>query len=314
MVSESASGSASPRSAGGATSTSECPVSEETRSAFFPSLFGSARPPSSSSGDKLPASLEESASHPHTPQPNQTFPLSPTREISNIPRGRTEDTAVDAPHQSSTLTSTDRWVYPSQQQYYNAIKKKGWKGVPEDSIPFVLHVHNNVNERSWQGVLDWERRHEADLSSTSSSLPTPAISSPSEASGGKSAKEYPYLLYSTQNRSVVPTYSPPRLVRFLGRPTSPSPKSIFMRLTGYLPPFDRHDWVVERCRPPTAFEKLKGVDGIVREEVRYVIDFYTGKGGLTNDAVPVFLDVRPAVDSGNNLKERILDAFGMWRR
>ena len=45
------------------------------------------------------------------------------------------------------------------------------------------------------------------------------------------------------------------------------------------PPFDRHDWIVRR---PTG------------EEVRYVIDYYTGPPEPTGEPV-FYLDVRPAM-------------------
>jgi cytochrome c heme-lyase len=73
-----------------------------------------------------------------------------------------------------------------------------------------------------------------------------------------------------------------RLVSFKGKPGEPSPKARILTLLGYNPPFDRHDWVVERCGT----------------RVRYVIDFYAGRPlpGTSNN-VSFFLDVRPALDS-----------------
>jgi len=71
------------------------------------------------------------------------------------------------------------------------------------------------------------------------------------------------------------------LLRFLGRPDTPSPRAWFRStVLGYRRPFDRHDWYVARA------------DGTVR---RYVIDFYAAEG----DAVAggFHLDVRPALDS-----------------
>ena len=60
------------------------------------------------------------------------------------------------------------------------------------------------------------------------------------------------------------------------------------------PPFDRHDWIVRRPR--------------TGEEVRYVIDYYSAPP--TPDGEPVFaLDVRPALDSVQSVKERV--AFGV---
>ena len=49
----------------------------------------------------------------------------------------------------------------------------------------------------------------------------------------------------------------------------------------YNPPFDRHDWVVERCGT----------------RIRYVIDFYAGRSLPGTSNVSFFLDVRPALDS-----------------
>lgn len=54
-------------------------------------------------------------------------------------------------------------------------------------------------------------------------------------------------------------------------------------------PFDRHDWVIDRCG----------------KEVRYVIDYYGGEDDVVND-VPVFhLDVRPALDSVESAMDRL---------
>ena len=39
----------------------------------------------------------------------------------------------------------------------------------------------------------------------------------------------------------------PKLVRFMGRPTDVSPKARCLGLIGYKAPFDRHDWIVDRC-------------------------------------------------------------------
>ena len=106
----------------------------------------------------------------------------------------------------------------------------------------------------------------------------------------------------------------PQLARFKGRPGEISPKARFWIFMGWLlptrfkyailqivlyfsdcwvstePPFDRHDWVVRR--PKTG------------EEVRYVIDYYSAPP--TPDGEPVFaLDVRPALDSMESMRERL---------
>jgi len=64
--------------------------------------------------------------------------------------------------------------------------------------------------------------------------------------------------------------------------------------TSFTPPFDRHDWVVRR--PST------------NEEVRYVIDYYSSPKRIGGE--PVFhLDVRPALDSFDNTKLRVMVAI-----
>ncbi|VDQ12274.1 unnamed protein product, partial [Trichobilharzia regenti] len=52
-------------------------------------------------------------------------------------------------------------------------------------------------------------------------------------------------------------------------------------------PFDRHDWVVDRCG----------------KEVRYVIDYYDG-GSVDETYQFAILDVRPALDSFSALWDR----------
>ena len=38
-----------------------------------------------------------------------------------------------------------------------------------------------------------------------------------------------------------------KLKKFMGRPKDHSPKARILHLMGYKLPFDRHDWVVDRC-------------------------------------------------------------------
>lgn len=80
----------------------------------------------------------------------------------------------------------------------------------------------------------------------------------------------------------------PRLVRFQGRPTDFSPKARLRSLIGYQLPFDRHDWVVDRCG----------------KKVRYIIDFYNGRPDPSKP-VSFFLDVRPALDDWSSVVDRV---------
>ncbi|KAF7975285.1 hypothetical protein HWV62_10042 [Athelia sp. TMB] len=87
-----------------------------------------------------------------------------------------------------------------------------------------------------------------------------------------------------------------KLVTFKGNPGKLSPKARWKSLLGYARPFDRHDWVVDRCGT----------------KMRYVIDFYTGKAPAdpASGAVSFFLDVRPALDSWEGVAMR---AGRLWQ-
>ena len=68
------------------------------------------------------------------------------------------------------------------------------------------------------------------------------------------------------------------------------------RVSAGAPPFDRHDWFVERG------------DG---RERRYVVDFYFDESRAGEmDAFSV--DVRPALDSLSSLEERTKMAVHVW--
>lgn len=73
--------------------------------------------------------------------------------------------------------------------------------------------------------------------------------------------------------------------------------SIFLvYIFSYELPFDRHDWIVDRC----------GTD------VRYVIDYYDG-GSLDDKYRFALLDVRPALDSPQNILDRIKVCCLRWK-
>jgi cytochrome c heme-lyase len=108
--------------------------------------------PKETSSANIPASLEEAAKHAQTPHAEQRLPLSTHRAKSSIVRGQTEK---DGPHHQPSEQES-KWVYPSEQQVFNAMKRKGWGGVEEESIPSFLQIHNSVNEKSWRQLCEWE--------------------------------------------------------------------------------------------------------------------------------------------------------------
>lgn len=74
--------------------------------------------------------------------PSQAAALPTSRTISSIPR----DPAT-------------KWEYPSPQQFYNALARKG-RETPEEleHVETMVEIHNFLNEQAWLEVLKWEKR------------------------------------------------------------------------------------------------------------------------------------------------------------
>ncbi|XP_061489710.1 holocytochrome c-type synthase isoform X2 [Rhineura floridana] len=103
------------------------------------------------------------------PSPDQPFTLSTMREESSIPRAASEQ----------------KWVYPSEQMFWNAMLRKGWRWKDDDIKPEdmtnIIKIHNQNNEQTWKEILKWEALHAslnktiALRSSTSGLLCVPGI-------------------------------------------------------------------------------------------------------------------------------------------
>ncbi|MCJ1415263.1 holocytochrome c synthase [Xylographa parallela] len=210
---------------------------------------------------------------------NQTVHLPVEREISSIPRGDAES----------------NWEYPSPQQMYNAMLRKGYDDTPQDAVESMVAVHNFLNEGAWAEIVEWERRFSRGLGYGWQACRLGEEGSLTGAGMIASEDEV------TQ----------PRLLRFEGRPSDITPKARILQMLGQVypskfggdPPFDRHDWYVQRQIAP----------GQPRE-VRYVIDYYSGPPEPTGEPV-FYLDVRPAVDRPTAAAERLMRWGGdVWHR
>lgn len=103
-----------------------CPVDHSTRSTWS-NLF-----PRTSSTSQTAASSQVAT--PHSPS------LSTDRETSSIPRNE----------------AGERWVYPSEAQFFAAMARKNHNPQAQD-MRVIVPIHNAVNERAWGQILDWER-------------------------------------------------------------------------------------------------------------------------------------------------------------
>lgn len=140
--------------------------------------------------------------------------------------------------------------------FFDAMRRKGLTAAQEADMKTVVPIHNAVNERAWAEIRAWE--------------------APYSGHGGCA--------------------DGPRLHSFAGVKERMTPRARMRTLLGYTAPFDRHDWVVDRCG----------------KRVEYVIDFYAGRSdGAGEGKLNFFLDVRPKVNSWEGVKMRVLRGVGL---
>jgi len=80
--------------------------------------------------------------------PSQTADLPTERTESSIPRGDGDGDGDDA-------AGKKNWEYPSPQQFYNALVRKGFP-TPENEVETMVEIHNFLNEKAWDEVQKWE--------------------------------------------------------------------------------------------------------------------------------------------------------------
>ncbi|KAG0057032.1 Cytochrome c1 heme lyase [Gryganskiella cystojenkinii] len=242
----------------------KCPVSPEAHKHFMPRSSLNAPSSSTSQSTPIPSSSSSSSSSPKGTEdtklqidPTNNMPVTPDqfriasqrkdlnteREISSIPKaanspdpyGDSKPSTASGAHAPDPDSDSDKvWIYPSEQMFFNAMKRKNWNPREED-MKFVVPIHNMVNEMAWKHILKWEN-------------------------------------------NMPNTCGGPKLVKFEGKPKEITPKARFRSWMGYTLPFDRHDWVVDRCG----------------KQVTYIIDFYSGQPDPRYPEAPSFyLDVRP---------------------
>ncbi|PGH16466.1 hypothetical protein AJ79_01797 [Helicocarpus griseus UAMH5409] len=263
-----------------------CPVDHKTRAAWL-SQHQNTNPHATSKAD-TEASAKASKLH---------RPLSHEREISTIPRAipgssqqqSSTSTSTPAPASPSPSpyasptashispsndeaetghdTRTGNWIYPSERQFFDALIRKNTPTSTTSatdlatSVASIIPIHNAVNERAWSEILDWEAK-------------APTTDPGSKKCGGPK-------LYSFRGLGAESQFLSPR-ARMNG-------------WLGYQRPFDRHDWVVERCGG---------------NRVEYVIDFYQGRAGM-GGKLSFYLDVRPKLNTWEGWRMRASRLVGL---
>lgn len=103
--------------------------------------------PSTSSGVNPQNNMPNDLTHMQAPGQSMELPIE--RVISSIPRPSTPD--------EEQAAGSGKWEYPSPQQFYNALVRKGWE-TPEEHVETMVEIHNFLNEEAWNEVLKWEKR------------------------------------------------------------------------------------------------------------------------------------------------------------
>jgi cytochrome c heme-lyase len=109
-------------------------------------------PPTKSPLSSLLSSIPPtSSSHPK---------LRTDREVSTIPRAIDDAPAGARPANNERDTGADKktgnWIYPSEEMFFNAMKRKSFDP-KETDMQTIVPIHNAVNERAWMEIKEWER-------------------------------------------------------------------------------------------------------------------------------------------------------------
>jgi cytochrome c heme-lyase len=140
------------------TSIDSCPVDEGTRKAWL-ARSSSSSSPSATNSDTTASSSASSAyaflsakPESHNTITSDGSGLSKDRIISSIPRWFNGGKAPEG----DEIATSPNWVYPSPNQFFSAMSRKNHNPRAED-MNVVVPIHNAVNERAWNGILEWEK-------------------------------------------------------------------------------------------------------------------------------------------------------------
>ena len=187
-------------------------------------------PPQNSLSPPSDGSCPVKASNtPSNPTPRASSTLSKLNPLnympSNLSQARAENQSIELPIER-TMSSIPRgdadsnWEYPSPQQMYNAMLRKGYDDTPQDAVESMVAVHNFLNEGAWAEIVEWERRFSRGLSYGWRECRKGEEGSMTGAGMVASEEEV----------------TRPRLVRFQGRPNEMTPKAKIMQAMGQIYP------------------------------------------------------------------------------
>lgn len=199
---------------------SNCPMSKAKDSPFYaaPKSSDSPAPPAPAAHAPAPAPQQSTLSKlnplnymfssiSQERAPQQTVDLSVDRETSSIPRG----------------DSQGNWEYPSAQQMYNAMLRKGYTDTPQDAVESMVAVHNFLNEGAWNEIIGWERTFAKGLGAGWERC-------------RRGEENLNFQLMRDEMTGNIDQATEPRLIRFQGRPKELTPKARIFQALGWVYP------------------------------------------------------------------------------
>lgn len=153
----------------------------------------------------------------------QTTSLPLSRETSSIPRGD-----ADA-----------NWEYPSPQQMYNAMLRKGYTDTPADAVESMVAVHNFLNEGAWNEIVEWESIFAKGLGHGWEQCRKGEEGMAME----RARKEMLRQRRQDLGYGSAAKEEGPRLLRFMGRPGDRTPKASILQTLGWMFP-ERYRFVL----------------------------------------------------------------------
>ncbi|KAI0515107.1 cytochrome c/c1 heme-lyase [Xylaria bambusicola] len=287
----------------GATPPPGCPMHKHQKSADAMAPLPSACPVKHDAGPPSACPVPH-ASQTATPEPDSQSTMSKLNPLNYMFKNLSQERAPSQTHmlplerEPSTIPRGDgegNWEYPSPQQMYNALLRKGYTDTDVTAVESMVGVHNFLNEGAWGEIMEWEKRFAGGL-----------YKGWRKCSRGEQNFEENVIKYGYEKEVEE---LQPSLVRFQGRPKEMTPKAAMIQVMAWIypskfqtePPFDRHDWYVSR-----------DVNG-ERKEVRYIIDYYSGEPEPTGEPV-FYLDVRPALTPTTAVERTLRWGCDVWWR
>ncbi|KAF8474948.1 cytochrome c1 heme lyase, partial [Kalaharituber pfeilii] len=136
-----------------------CPVDHNTRAAWLVATKQNGKPPVPSHPVDTPSPTATCDSTTLTAPPalQTTLPptLSPTRQVSTIPRALPTSPGTNTENLHSHTSPSGHWIYPSEQMFFAAMQRKKWDPQATD-MQHIVPIHNAVNEKAWAEIKRWE--------------------------------------------------------------------------------------------------------------------------------------------------------------